>query len=253
MVSGPAAIGSSVPVINYKPDPGEPAVRLSAPENRSAYLVINQELRNQNRLRQEALAKGEDIVYSNVSFHVSVGKNGPVFNSGLTTVVSKAPPQKESAIYSKPAQTGGNQATEAAAANNQANNKITANSPEQSKPPEKQLQQQKQKIDNEDARLERNLTEARLVKEQALDQGNPLQFQNAKQKENQIEQDKEDITKAKRKNEQEQVQARMMSSRQATGNSQNQAASPTQGMLDVMFGLGNGSIQINPAALTPAA
>ena len=249
MVSGPTSIGNSVPIINYKPDPGEPAVRLSAPENRSAYLVINQELRNQNRLRAEALEKGEDIIYSNVSFHVTTGKNGPVFNSGLTTVVSKSKAQKESATYTKPVQSGNGQSSESTNNTNQTN-ALTPNSLSQSKPAEKQLQQQKQKIDNEDARLERNLTEARLTKEQALTTGNPLQFQNAKQKENQIEQDKEDITKEKRKNDQEQAQIRMMVSNQQTDIS---PASPAQGLLDVMFGLGNNASIVTPIALKPAA
>lgn len=74
------------PDINFRPDPGEPAVRLSAPANQTALLVSAQELRNETRLRSRALANGDEVLFSNRTFTPGVEGGDSAIVAGLTSV-----------------------------------------------------------------------------------------------------------------------------------------------------------------------
>ncbi len=89
MAIDPIGASSSSPVINFRPDPGEPAVRLAAPANQSALLVTAQEQRNETRLRSRAVVAGDQIIFSNRTFTPSVVGGDNAITAGLTTMVSR--------------------------------------------------------------------------------------------------------------------------------------------------------------------
>lgn len=240
MVSGLSPL-SSVPVMNYKPDPGEPAVRLSAPQNQSALLVTAQEQRNETRLRHQAMMHGEDILYSKKTFDIGVGQSSPVYNAGLTTVVTKL--DKNGFLPdSNPVQT----AQTAQTAKQQESNKNERNqefqNPFQSlqqinQPTKEQLEQQEQDIQSEDKRLSRTMFRTQLEKEQAFSQGNLIQYQTAKRKEDQLNQKMEDLDKLEQKNERNKMETKQHEIRTAPSETSPPQQQPALGPVDILFGL----------------
>ncbi len=241
MVQGPSAIGSH-PSIQFRPDPGEPAVRLSAKPQDTAALVTAQEQRNETRLRNRALAHGEDILYSNRTFTTSLGNSSPVYNGGLTTVVTR----KDSNGFLPDTQVELNPSSRSVQAQeNEENNEKTPsaeiNEPQKNQESktssEEELEQTEQKLENEDARLERNLTRARMEQMQAQQNENPAQMEQAQRKAKEIEQEKEEIQKEKREVEQEKMQAKLEEFLQQTSSFLEDNSKIASGMLDAMFGL----------------
>ena len=162
MVSGPTSLSSS-PMMHYRPDPGEPAVRLSATPNQTAFLVVAQEERNEARLRTRALQNGDDILYTQKSFSLGVSGSGVVYNAGLTTVVSRPHPQDHSSsdkLNSANVGPGVNSASNPNRAENRAERQHIESTPNPA---------------NEDAQIDHNLTRANLEKSQVAQNGNPLE------------------------------------------------------------------------------
>lgn len=251
MVSGPTSIGS-LPVVNYKPDPGEPAVRLSAKQPQTAILVHSQEQRNETRLRNRALAEGEDILYSNKTFNLNVGQVSPVFSSGLTTVVTRPDangflPDFAPAItpsQQKAQEEEQTPAEELQAQEEEAENPLTPGMDSLAaaqEPSEEDLQEEDQQLENEDSRLERNLTQAVLEQNRALVNGNPVQFEAARREENQSVREMDEVEKDQRENEIDKLQAQLREFQQDTEDVLNQNAQAAMGILDVMFGLNRDS------------
>lgn len=91
MALGPvgAASYSDSQIIRYRPDPGEPAVRLAAPANQSALLVTTQEQRNETRLRAQAVVSGDQILFSNRTFTPGLVGGDQAITAGLTTIVTR--------------------------------------------------------------------------------------------------------------------------------------------------------------------
>ncbi|HQO34659.1 MAG TPA: hypothetical protein PLG59_08365 [bacterium] len=92
MVDPISASYSPPPTIRFTPDPGEPAVDVTATPQQTALLVTAQEQRNETRLRTQALLRGEDVLYSHRTFTLGNRNGYPVYNAGLTTVVSRDRP-----------------------------------------------------------------------------------------------------------------------------------------------------------------
>lgn len=89
MVDPIASAGSMPPIIRFKPDPGEPAVDVTASPRQTAYLVTAQEQRNETRLRNRAILRGEEVLYSHRAFSQTYQDGAVVYTGGLTTVVSR--------------------------------------------------------------------------------------------------------------------------------------------------------------------
>ncbi|MBI1388965.1 MAG: hypothetical protein GC154_11005 [bacterium] len=243
MVSAPSPIGS-IPVVNYRPDPGEPAARLNAPQTQTAGLVTIQEQRNETRLRAQALARGEDIIYSNRTFTLGVGNVSPVYVGGLTTVVTQsdsngfAPdfqPQPASASDNPINQAQQVQQTDSEKQSKQDQGLAPKDPEETAEPTKQELQQKKREIETDEQRLDRNLTLARLQQRDAIDRGDPAQFEQANRKENQLKREQEQVDRDKRENE-----LKLLEKRSQTGASDTALPARNQGngsgVLDVLFG-----------------
>jgi hypothetical protein len=211
-------------------------LRLSAPQHQTALLVTYQEQRNETRLRQNAVRSGEDILYSVKTYDLRVGQASPVYEAGLTTVVTRpdtngflpdraAVARREGETENpdtKDASPGGesSQAEEASQAN---------------QPTEQDLLEEEQILQNEDARLARNLAQAQLEKEQALAQGNVLQYQIVSRQESQLEQQKTEVEEQEQRNEQQKTEIQHSSKPRPSGLVPS-SPSATLGWAEVLFG-----------------
>ncbi len=238
MVSGPTSVGGSS-MVRFRPDPGEPAVRLAAPPEQTALLVASQEQRNETRLRSRAISRGEDVLYSNRTFTLGLGLSSPVYNGGLTTLVSRAdsngflPDQVLAGA-------GNNQARETDEAEEEEDD--SAFSPqsllkESDEPTEEELEQEEQELKNEDTRLSQNLARALMEQNRALENGDRVQLQQSRRKEQQLTREIENNEKEKREIELEKLEARMKDMHLSLGQAMEDNAAAAMGILDVMFGL----------------
>lgn len=241
MVSGPTALSSTYTPpdqVRFRPDPGEPAVNLSAKEHNTAVLVHAQEQRNETRLRAQALARGEDILYSNRTFTLGLGSLSPVFNSGLATVVSRVSDSNIPAITPNQAAED-EQANEAAEEGDDTQEPaLSLRNPLVTDDEESQdIEREKQELDNEQARLERNLDIARLKQQQALQQGNPAQFEQARREEAELEREREEVDRDKREAELKEMELMLQEALEMSGGAIQQNANAAIGLLDALFGL----------------
>ena len=246
MVSGPSSIGGmgDIPQIHYRPDPGEPAARLSAPPTQTALLVTAQEQRNETRLRSRAVVLGEDIIYSRITFDVGVGNSSPVYNAGLTTLVTRTGsdgvlPGQTSPI-SSPAEEEQVPSTheEEDEEENQAASELSETSSEQDRLSEQELDEEENELESEDTRLNRNLAIAFLKQEQALEDGDPVEFQQAQREASTLERELEELEKEEREIELERFARQLEEFQESTGEVLEDSLSTAIGLLDVMFGLG---------------
>ncbi|MBZ0258837.1 CCDC90 family protein [bacterium] len=250
MVSGPSALSGNS-LIRYRPDPGEPAARLTAPETQTALLVTSQEQRNETRLRAQAIARGDDVVFSNRTFTLGVGNYSPIYNGGLTTVSTRsdangfAPDSVPVATATdEPSQTEDEPVEEEARA-------VPEDPQEAAEPTEEELQQEQQNLDNEESRLERNLTRAQLEQDQALQSADGVQYQQAERDQAQIEREQDDLDREKRQNELDQIDQRLQDSLDTATSALLGSANAASGVLDILFGL-NSPTTIANTAPTPA-
>ncbi len=239
MVAGPSAIGST-PQVHFRPDPGEPAARLSAPEHQTAGLVTTQEQRNETRLRLRALISGDDVLYTRRTFTQTYGENSPVFNAGLTTVVSRTDGNgfvpDNTLVPSESGENGVNQTEEEG--EEKETNGLQAEEESQNalQPSEEELEEKERELENEDARLDRNLTRAQLEQNQALESNNPAQFRQAKQEEDEIEREQEEVEREKNEVELQKMAAQLKELLNSTNQALEDNAQAAFGLLDVMFG-----------------
>lgn len=238
MVSGPGPIGR-VPTINYRPDPGEPAARLSAPQTQTAGLVTLQEQRNETRLLSRALSAGEDVLYSKRTFTLGVGEQSPVFNAGLTTLISRKDPNgflPDRQVELNPQNRI--QTIPEPEEEEDTRTSALADPEEAVEPTDEELEQDQRELENEDSRLDRNLTQARLTQENALERRDAVQLQQAARQENKIERRAEDNEKEQRRIELEQFEKQMEDTQDTAAGAVQSNLSSALGFLDVMFGLG---------------
>ncbi|MDP8244959.1 MAG: hypothetical protein P9L94_12810 [Candidatus Hinthialibacter antarcticus] len=253
MVSGPTAVSGNS-LIQFRPDPGEPAARLKAPETQTALLVTAQEQRNETRLRSQAIARGDDIVFSNRTFTLGVGNLSPIYNGGLTTVSTRsdangfAPDNPPSASANETSQTEDEPVEQDARA-------IPEDPEEAVQPSEEELQREEQSLDNDESRLERNLTRAQVEQEQAIQSADPVQFQQAQRDEAQLEREQETLDREKRRNELDQAEQRLQGFLEDASGALQDSANAAAGVLDVLFGLNAPTVADSSApapALAPA-
>ncbi len=237
MVSGPTAISGS-PMVHFRPDPGEPAVRLAAPPQQTALLVASQEQRNETRLRSRSIAQGEDVLYSNRTFTLGLGSGSPVYNGGLTTVVTR--PDNNGFL---PDQTLRPVAEEESAAeetqsDEEDESSLAAQSltEETNEKSEEEIEQEEQELENEDSRLNQNLTRAFMEQNRAIENGDIVQFEEARREQLQLTRELEENEKEQRELELEKLEAKMEEFQQITGEALEDNASSAMGILDVMFG-----------------
>lgn len=242
MVSGPSAIGPP-PVIRFRPDPGEPAARVAAPETQTAALVTAQEQRNETRLRNQALARGEDILFSNRTFNLALGNISPVYSGGLTTVVTRpdangfapdnaiaVPGQGERTTEAEESQGGSPVEDEARA--------VPENPEDATEPTEEELEREDQTLSNEESRIERNLTRAQLEQDRALEQADGVQFAQAQREETQLEREQEEVAQEQRDIELERLQRQLNNILETADDAIQGSLNAASGVLDVLFGLG---------------
>ena len=256
MVSAPGGISQSLSPgqnIRFRPDPGEPAVRLSAPPQQTALLVSYQEQRNETRLRNRAVAEGNDVVFSKRTFTLGVGQGSPVYNGGLTTVYFREDPNGVLPNQNATAVQGEKNRITSAPEEDQAasNDNPPASMQEAVRPSPDELKAEAQELDNEDARLSRNLTGAVLEQNLAMQNGDTIEAQQAQRKMNQLARDLSDLNEEQRKNELDQLEARMQDALNSpTGDVLNTTpnnAPSASDILGVLFGLPAGQTQPSPA------
>lgn len=250
MLSGPSQIGST-PVIRYRPDPGEPAARLSAPQQHTAGLVTLQEQRNETRLISRAIARGDDVILSKRTFTLGLGDQSPVFEAGLTTVVTRSDPNgflpdKMAPIsFAAPAKAYEEQGEE--------ENDGIQNSPfspvnplQEDEPNVEEIQQKKQNLQNEDSRLQRNLDQARLKQEEALKKDDPSRLEQALREEDELEREAEEIEDERKEVELQEFEKQLASMQESTHDAILGNLSAAVGLLDVMFGISTEN-KMNPS------
>lgn len=200
-------------VIRFKPDPGEPAVDVTASPRQTAYLVTAQEQRNETRLRNRVISRGEDILYSYRTFDQTYQDGSVVYTGGLTTVVSRehqASPLRGS--WTEPQEPG------------QENNEIGARrDDEESEKPspaeqtamqateesERDLEEDKRELGIQRGRVENRKEHAEAQLEQAAEDRNALQVQVAERKVSELERREDAIEREERKVELERLQERL--------------------------------------------
>jgi hypothetical protein len=218
----PISASSAPPqMIRFKPDPGEPAVDVTASPRQSAYLVTAQEQRNETRLRNRAILRGEQVLYSRRAFNQTYENGSVVYTGGLTTVVSRdrqASPLREAqasaqAPASKDEETKTGRAQEkaqepslaeqfAAQAAGESEQDLAANT--------RELSIRKGDLENRKERAE-----ARAAR--AADEGDTLQMQAAQREVNELERRGETIDREKRKVELQRLEERHKEAREAIG------------------------------------
>ncbi len=264
MVSGPSAVGST-PIINFRPDPGEPAVRLSAREPQTAGLVAGQELRNETRLRLRAIARGDDVLFTNRTFTLGLGQTSPVFQAGLTSVVTRSDPNGAAPNQRfAPTPAGGNQEAQQSeegrqtgeAEETEEDNPLEPKSlleGEATEKTEEELEQEERDLESEDSRLERNLAQARLQQERALELGNLNQLQRAQREEEELEREQDELDKELQQVELDRLEKQLEETLGATNQAITDNLEAAIGPLDVLFGLqvGQGNQKDREPAFQP--
>ncbi len=231
-----------MPVMHFKPDPGEPAIRLAATEAQSAGLVSTQEQRNETRLRMRAMAQGEDVLFTKRTFTLGVGDVSPTINGGLTTVVTRTDsngflpnsvyqPQTPSKDYLEAAEE-----SEEPEAEDDALSASSTDLQNATQPTEDELQEQEQDLESEDQRLERNITLARMEMDRAIQSGNPAQIEENRREEAKLEREMDDNEKEKRSVELERLQQKMDDFQQDADQVLQQNLAAATGVLSALFG-----------------
>lgn len=261
MVSGPTSVPIQPPASNtirYRPDPGEPAVKLSAQETDSAILVHAQEQRNETRLRSQAIARGEDILFSRRTFTLGLGQQSPIFNGGLTEVITRT--DSNGFIPDQPlVDTEGPQRPLQPAEEESNRTEQEAEQEEalqsSAEPTLEELEEDEQNLELEESRLERNLDRARLEQEEALQQADEPQLREARREERQIEREQREIEQEQRQVEIEKFEEQLEDFLDASIGAVEESAAAAIGMLDVMFGLapneGEGANPTAPLSASP--
>lgn len=249
MVSAPGGVGNVFAAqrqeqIRFRPDPGEPAVRLAAPPQQTALLVSAQEQRNETRLRSRAILEGNDVVFSNRTFTLGLGPNSPVYNAGLTTVKFREDPNGvlpdrtfvlESNRDEEPS--GPLDIGEAEEEGDEGETGGLETLGEAREEDEEELRREELDLRNEDRRLERNLEIAMREREQALRSGDTLRAREEDRRAAQLEREQRELEEERRENELKRFEARLEETNQAAAEAILDNLGAAAGILGVLFGL----------------
>lgn len=251
MVDGPGGISSLAfqpqQQIKFRPDPGEPAVRLSAPPSQTAGLVSAQEQRNEVRLRTQALLKGDDILFTKRTFTLGLGPNSPVFNAGLTTVVSRedangfapdtqiGPVSSQEELRASQESESEEEEEDRAIGEEEEGLSSLLQADEED---EEELESEETELQNEDQRLSRNLSLAQLEQQQALQTGNPVQIDETEREIKELERELEETEKEQKENEQKQLEIRLEEFQGETTDAIEGSLEAAFGLIGVLFGIG---------------
>lgn len=201
--------GNDSPTIRFRPDPGEPAVRLSAPANQTAQLVTGQEQRNETRLRSRALVKGDEVIFSRRSFTPGVEGGDMAVTSGLTTVSFReganrpdaefAPPQDgpQRPLPPPPAETPGAANSEAAAGEESEASPLRETRGDPLASSDAQIARKEDDVDREKARVAIGVDRAEQREAEALRDGSVLEARQARAEKRRLELEKRQLDRQK--------------------------------------------------------
>lgn len=273
MVSGPGGVSGFDSLafqpqqqIKFRPDPGEPAVRLSAPPSQTAGLVSAQEQRNETRLRTQALLQGNDVIFSKRTFTLGLGPNSPVFNAGLTTIQFRedengfAPDTLVSPVDNDDENQENTLAFPESEEDEEEETGLLADTEEDVSPledlaveDEEELESEETELDNEDQRLNRNLNLAQLEQDLALRSGDPTQVEETEREINRIEREIEETEQEKKENEQKQLEIRLEELQSTTNQAIEETLEAALGVIGVLFGIDSGEDQQEDGNPLPSA
>jgi len=199
-------------VIRFKPDPGEPAVDVTASPRQTAYLVTAQEQRNETRLRNRAILRGEEIIYSRRTFTQTYQDGAVVFTGGLTTVVSRPrqtnPVHRLSAQPQDPGPEGAGMGSLQRGETAEEGSPVRQAAIQATEKTQQDLAQVERELSTEQGRVENRKERAEAQLHQAAVDGDVLQMQSAARKLNELERREDAIQREERKVELEQIRLR---------------------------------------------
>ena len=208
-------------IIRFKPDPGEPAVDVTASPRQSAYLVTAQEQRNETRLRNRAILRGEQVLYSRRAFNQTYENGSVVYTGGLTTVVSRDRPVSpfRQAQASRQTPASEDEAAGAVRAEDEGRESSPAKrfAAEAAQESEQDLAADKRELSIRKGDLENRKERAETRAARAADQGDPLQLRAAQREAKELERRAEMIDREQRKVELQRMEARRREAREAVG------------------------------------
>jgi len=242
MVDPISASYSPPPTIRFTPDPGEPAVDVTATPRQTAFLVTAQEQRNETRLRTRALLRGEDVLYSHRTFTQGNRNGYPVYNAGLTTVVSRDRPANP-IIEAEREQDRDNRVApernteKAEETSPQDKMRATAQGPNT-----QDIERDKRTLDIQQDRVENKKEQTERQLEQAMSEGDLIETLAAKRKVSELERKEERIDREKRKVELDRLRKNFESAQQTAGNAVSGNLGTVATLLGASYGGGQGSI-----------
>jgi hypothetical protein len=201
------------PVIRFKPDPGEPAVDVTASPRQTAYLVTAQEQRNETRLRNRAVLQGDEILYSRRTFHQTYQNGAVVYTGGLTTVVTRE--RRGNPLHEATVQRQGSGRQDTGVGAVQGEEESQHSSPmrqiatDATKQTEQELAQYKRELSIQRVRVDNRRERAEAQLEQAVQDGDILQTQWAQREVDGLERREDAIKREEVKVEQERLQQRL--------------------------------------------
>ncbi len=235
---GPISHTPTVPgVVRFQPDPGEPAVSVTATPRNTAYLVTAQEQRNETRLRGQALARGEDILYSNRTFTYGYADGSPIYSGGLTTVVSRegqgnplAKPNAESLRDQRD-----EQGVEVDSEEGQETGSLESlNAQEQTD--EADLEEDRQDLRIQRERVTNRKEEAENEADRAARDADPLDLRTAERRISELDRREREIRREERKVELEQFEKRLEETQKTMLNAIEDNVGVAAGVLGVLYG-----------------
>ncbi len=199
---GPIAHTPSIPdTIRFQPDPGEPAVSVTATPRNTAYLVTAQEQRNETRLRNQALARGEDVLYSYRTFTFGYSNNSPIYSGGLTTVVSRS--GKDNSLLhpeiQPAAQQQDNQSVGVASEEEEENTHPESIALQDTNKDEQDLQENRQDLRVQRARVTNQKERAENEANRAARQGDPVEYRQTQSEIRELDRRESEIRREERK------------------------------------------------------
>ena len=240
MVDPISASYSPPPTIRFTPDPGEPAVDVTATPQQTALLVTAQEQRNETRLRTQALLRGEDVLYSHRTFTQGNRNGYPVYNAGLTTVVSRDRPdnpiiEAEQNRENRVAQEENGEEAEETSPQNEIRAEAQGQSPQDLERDKLTLDVQQDRVENKKERTKRQI-------EQAMSEGNLTEALSAKRKVSELERKEERIDREKLKVEMDRLRKNLEGAQQTSGNAVLGNLGSAANLLGAQYGGGQGAV-----------
>lgn len=253
--------GSST--VNFRPDPGEPAVRLSAPANQTALLVTAQELRNETRLRSRAIAQGDEILFTNRTFTQGGAGGDAAVVGGLTSLVFReggnqpqvGPDGQDQISISEQArdalqgaQNEGADSTGELGAEEETDGQLASpleEAREEGRPgqprDDSEIQEDQEETDQRQDRVETDIQEAEEREEDALTNGSVLEAQQARAEQAQLQLEEREVERDKNQLELERLENRLQEANQNLTSTLEDNVRAAAGPLAALFGAGDPS------------